>query len=77
MVFQLQLRLSQKLTVLGIFLLGGLCVYLSPTPTEYKLIEDSVCVASVMRVVTLNIFENDDISCASCRIPPWNTVTDI
>ncbi|KAF3028531.1 hypothetical protein E8E15_008997 [Penicillium rubens] len=46
MVLQLQLRLSQKLTILGIFLLGGF-----------------VCVASVMRVVTLDIF-NDDTSCA-------------
>ncbi|KAJ5859158.1 hypothetical protein N7534_004435 [Penicillium rubens] len=58
MVLQLQLRLSQKLTILGIFLLG-----------EYKLIEDSVCVASVMRVVTLDIF-NDDTSCAFARISP-------
>ncbi|KAJ5942015.1 hypothetical protein N7516_002183 [Penicillium verrucosum] len=74
MVFQLQLRLSQKLTVLGIFLLGGLCVYLSPTPTEYKLIEDSVCVASVMRVVTLNIFENNDISYSIMEAATWTFV---
>ncbi|KAB8216240.1 hypothetical protein BDV33DRAFT_157672 [Aspergillus novoparasiticus] len=46
MVLQLQLRLSQKLTILGIFLLGGF-----------------VCVASVMRVVTLDIFETMDTSC--------------
>ncbi|OOO07976.1 hypothetical protein OAory_01044760 [Aspergillus oryzae] len=43
MVLQLQLRLSQKLTILGIFLLGGF-----------------VCVASIMRVVTLDIFETMD-----------------
>ncbi|KAE8161894.1 hypothetical protein BDV40DRAFT_266587 [Aspergillus tamarii] len=46
MVLQLQLRLSQKLTVLGIFLLGGF-----------------VCVASIMRVVTLDIFQTMDTSC--------------
>jgi hypothetical protein len=71
MVLQLQLRLSQKLSILGIFLLGGLYVYISPTPTEYKLTENSVCVASIMRVVTLNIFENDDISCVFSRVPHW------
>lgn len=69
MVLQLQLRLSQKLTILGIFLLGGLYVYLYPIPTDHKLIKDSVCVASIMRVVTLDIF-NDDTSCAFSRIPP-------
>ncbi|KAJ5962533.1 hypothetical protein N7501_007474 [Penicillium viridicatum] len=53
MVLQLQLRLSQKLTILGIFLLG----------------EDSVCVASIMRVVTLDIF-NKDTSYAFSRIRP-------
>ncbi|KOS38776.1 hypothetical protein ACN38_g10398 [Penicillium nordicum] len=57
MVFQLQLRLSQKLTVLGIFLLGGF-----------------VCVASVMRVVTLNIFENDDISYSIMEAATWTFV---
>ncbi|KAH8434361.1 uncharacterized protein LDX57_012009 [Aspergillus melleus] len=48
MVLQLQLRTSQKLTILGIFLLGGF-----------------VCVASIMRVVTLKIFESNDTSCMS------------
>ncbi|KAK1144136.1 hypothetical protein N8T08_005798 [Aspergillus melleus] len=48
MVLQLQLRTSQKLTILGIFLLGGF-----------------VCVASIMRVVTLKVFESNDTPCMS------------
>ncbi|KAJ5588538.1 hypothetical protein N7537_011216 [Penicillium hordei] len=57
MVLQLQLRLSQKLSILGIFLLGGF-----------------VCVASIMRVVTLNIFENDDISYSIMEAATWTFV---
>ncbi|KAB8262999.1 hypothetical protein BDV32DRAFT_136089 [Aspergillus pseudonomiae] len=53
MVLQLQLRLSQKLTILSIFLLGGF-----------------VCVASIMRVVTLNIFETMDTSCMFVSLIP-------
>ncbi|PLB48663.1 hypothetical protein P170DRAFT_356740 [Aspergillus steynii IBT 23096] len=52
MVLQLQLRTSQKLTILGIFLLGGF-----------------VCVASIMRVVTLKIFQNEDTSCTPLSVP--------
>ncbi|KAF7587689.1 hypothetical protein BBP40_006875 [Aspergillus hancockii] len=57
MVLQLQLRLSQKLTILGIFLLGGF-----------------VCVASIMRVVTLNIFENEDTSYSVMEAATWTFV---
>ncbi|KAE8390747.1 hypothetical protein BDV23DRAFT_172188 [Aspergillus alliaceus] len=53
MVLQLQLRLTQKLTILGIFLLGGF-----------------VCIASIMRVVTLKVFETGDTSCASLTVNP-------
>ncbi|KXG50591.1 uncharacterized protein PGRI_043580 [Penicillium griseofulvum] len=56
MVLQLQLRLSQKLTILGIFLLGSF-----------------VCVASVMRVVTLDIF-NDDTSYSIMEAATWTFV---
>ncbi|OQE72644.1 hypothetical protein PENNAL_c0094G10481 [Penicillium nalgiovense] len=56
MVLQLQLRLSQKLTILGIFLLGGF-----------------VCVASIMRVVTLDIF-NDDTSYSIMEAATWTFV---
>ncbi|KAJ5507773.1 hypothetical protein N7527_009916 [Penicillium freii] len=74
MVLQLQLRLSQKLSILGIFLLGGLYVYIPPTPTEYKLTESSVCVASIMRVVTLNIFESGDVSYSIMEAATWTFV---
>ncbi|QMW36065.1 hypothetical protein G4B84_011594 [Aspergillus flavus NRRL3357] len=57
MVLQLQLRLSQKLTILGIFLLGGF-----------------VCVASIMRVVTLDIFETMDTSYSVMEAATWTFV---
>ncbi|KAI9041876.1 uncharacterized protein KD926_006422 [Aspergillus affinis] len=57
MVLQLQLRTSQKLTILGIFLLGGF-----------------VCVASIMRVVTLKIFESNDTSYSVMEAATWTFV---
>ena len=48
MVWQLKLRVSQKLGLSALFLLGGL-----------------VCVASLMRIISVGDLKNEDLSCPS------------
>jgi len=65
MVWRLHLPIRKKLVLSAIFSLGGLYAR-EPFPFAFRSDSNvfSVCVASVMRIVSLNELDNDDLTCA-------------
>ena len=62
-VWNLQMPRSKKYAVTGVFLMGGLLVSLNYLRLRHLLIEDSVCLASIIRVSYIREINYADPTC--------------